>query len=519
MCRLDPGSLLPQTHVIFRCLGGDPTPPTTTSHAKPTGTTSRPPSQFHLSPPPASLFEASRRALDDHRRILANTKPSPSRDAEGVDPVGLEEMRKREERARADSEHWNMVIDRRIEERKRHERELDGTASSDESSGLEYIDEPPREAPFSNSTSSNTAATKNAPPVQQSSDTRRDHQQPPQRSDDREGKEPPAKIVIPWGDDTVQDEEMLRYGLVVYLPFKILICIACQTVIDPKYIFSHVHKDQPRAGVTKAYCLELAQRFSLTPKHQLNPPSTLTKAIPCLELKEGYVYCTGCNRAMEHDRSLKSTHTCSGFEIKKGFAQAFFPRAHQGGYFAVTVPPRRPDVQPMDLVQILKDTFPDPNPADRVITLPKNPPEGNHFLEMQGWVQTLNGLTGAQIQYAVREVNTDLRLLVSRSIAKYMSKVDSDLVGTRHSMRVAMASYNELVFRSHFPLLEITDANGQGTPDDRYVRLPPTTELSAGIQKLRHRPRHFRHWRLPGQIGHDPREYHERTEGARPAVP
>lgn len=150
---------------------------------------------------------------------------------------------------------------------------------------------------------------------------------------------------------------------------------------------------------------------------------------------------------MEHGRSLKSMHSCpDGVEIREGFAQVFFPRLHQVGYFGVTVRPRQHDVQSMDLVQVLKDTFPDHNPANLLITLPDNPHDTNHFLEIQRWVPALSGLTGTEIRFSVREVNPALRELVSGLIGRYMDKIDEELAAMApmtHAVGVAIGSYNK----------------------------------------------------------------------------
>jgi predicted Fe-S protein YdhL (DUF1289 family) len=270
---------------------------------------------------------------------------------------------------------------------------------------------------------------------------------------------------------------MARYGLVINRLLKIAICIGCKTVVDPKFIYNHVHKDQRQANLTKTYCEALPGRFSLTPKTLLEPPSALRPAIPCLELKDGYVYCTGCNRAMEHERSLKATHRCRTFEIKKGFAQAFFPHSHQGGYFAVTLPPRRHDAQPVDTVQLLKNMFQDPPPQDVPIALPANPRDANHFLELKEWVPTLGGLTGSEIQFAVRDINPALRELISDSLKRYMTKVEEALTPKSRSVEVVMGSYTGSVpfFSMPRPSRSLTEQTGSG---GRRTRLKPSSAIA-----------------------------------------
>lgn len=272
------------------------------------------------------------------------------------------------------------------------------------------------------------------------------HSQPVRVSDD-DGEGKRVGVRVPFDSDTVQDEEMRKYGLVAYPPLGIIMCISCQSVINPMEIYNHIRADQRGSRVGKTYCAQLSQRFSLKPKAFLKPPSALRSAVPCLDLREDYSCCTNCNRATEHSSSLTSSpaHKCANFQVRKGFAQAFFPNAHQGGFFGVTLPPKPRDAQPVDIVQTLEDSFPDLDPADLPIALPENPRDGNHFLSIQGWVPALNGLSGAQVWSIVRTINQDVRNKVSKSIDKYLGDIHAALKETDQSMRVSIGSYTGFV--------------------------------------------------------------------------
>lgn len=352
---------------------------------------------------------------------------------------------------KAANERLERFIEKRLEERDErecHERERE---PSDAGSGLEYADDVSDPTP----TAVVEATTAS---VSGSCDKRGDHQNATQASSSGQRKGP-VEVSIPWDDDIVQDGDMSHYGFIVHRSLHILICIGCKTVVDPKEIHSHMHDCHPHIRITKDYCESLKKRFSLTPKADLvrmRPP--LRRAIPCLELKEGLVRCTGCNRAMEHERSFLGAHSCDQFTIVGGVGQAFFPHQHHGGFFGVTVPTRQREEQPVDLVQAIKAAFPDPRPANVPITLPLNPRDAHHFLATQDWISALDNLTGAQIRFAVREVNKPLRLLVSGAINRYIARVAEVLrVSTTHSARVAMGSYTGLVFIPRPIPLETTD--------------------------------------------------------------
>lgn len=266
-------------------------------------------------------------------------------------------------------------------------------------------------------------------------------------SGDDKGKKP-AVIVAPADDDCVDDEVMKQYGIVAYPPLRILLCTTCHSVINPKDIYRHLRSELSEKFVGKTYCKQLVERFALQPKESLKPPSTLRSAIPYLELKEGYVCCTNCNRATEHLSSLKSAHNCTNFEVRKGPVQAFFPNAHQGGFFGVIAPPKPRDVQPSDIDQVLEENFPDLDPANLPIALPENPRDGNHFLTLQGWVPALNGLNGAQIWFVARVIHKNLRNIVSESTEKYMGETYEALRRATHPMTVSIGSYTGFVHLS-----------------------------------------------------------------------
>ena len=258
-----------------------------------------------------------------------------------------------------------------------------------------------------------------------------------------------SEASVPWGDDVIQDQEMLGLGLVVYLPLHILICIGCKTVVDPKGIYDHVRGDRPSVQVTKSYCLSLEKRFSLTPKAGLEAKRPLLRsAIPCLKIREGLVRCTECNHAMEHKRSFHGAHSCTNSTIVSSLAsQSFFPHEHQGRYFGVTLPTQPREEHPVDVVQAFKDAFPNPSPANVPIRLPDDAREANHFLATQNWIPALDGLTGGEIEDVIKGANPDLRPLVSAAITRYIFRVAKGLedIGS-HSPRVSMGSYTGLAF-------------------------------------------------------------------------
>ena len=375
-----------------------------------------------LTPPPSP---PTRRRKSERRPLTrASQEGSPTVDSlppRAVSPAGIKGPR----------EHLHGTVNGRVKGGREHRPEGGEPRRRDASPSLAV------------GSASGSAVGTGALPTQNSSSTFENEPSLPHPPGSAPGKE---EIVVPWDDDTVQDPDMRKYGLVVYRPLHILLCVGCKSVINPDHIHTHVRREQRHVDITKAYCDSLKARFRLTPKSLLRRPSIPKRAIPCLQVKENYAYCSVCNRAFAHSRTLRSKHsTCPGHRVEHGLAQTFFPRSHHGGYFAVTMPPSEPRPRLTNLAQRLRNSFPDPDPVDVPITLPPNPRDSNHFLEMQQWVPTLDGLTGAEVQFIAREVNPLLRTSVRDTLGRYMDAVDESLRHSTHAMRVAMGSYNGFV--------------------------------------------------------------------------
>ena len=161
-----------------------------------------------------------------------------------------------------------------------------------------------------------TGASKKSPTLPQ-------HAQEADQSTGKGGQPP----IIPWDKHTVQEESMIQLGIVVNTELHIFTCLKCKQVIDPSVICKHILHNLPHAEVTDQYCDEMRQRYSLTPKDKLTPPAGLRPAIPNLELRSDYVYCSVCFHAVKLQSSLanKKVHSCAVYKPKTGYAQAYFP--------------------------------------------------------------------------------------------------------------------------------------------------------------------------------------------------
>ena len=260
--------------------------------------------------------------------------------------------------------------------------------------------------------------------------------------DDHTG--PPPNTTVLWNEHTFQDEQMARFGIVVQKDLRILTCVKCKCVVDPSAIGRHIRREIPRAKITEEYCAELRKKFNLIPKQELERPKTLQPAIPNLELRVGYWYCSECCYAVRRKHTLLTKHTtCRNSEPKQGYAQAYFGSHHQGGFFAVAVAQSQPPDRTLNLVKAFKRRFPDPLPENEPIRHPENPRDTNHFLSVRPWMEVVEGLTGKQVWEAVRGVNARMKLAISPSVGKYVDDINTELgKDDMYRQGVAIGSFN-----------------------------------------------------------------------------
>lgn len=257
--------------------------------------------------------------------------------------------------------------------------------------------------------------------------------------------EPTPNPTIPWDEHTIQDEQMVQLGIAVNTELRILTCIKCKQAIDPSAIRKHIRRDLPHVAVTDEYCEGIRQKYSLIPRDELTPPTGLRPAVPNLELRSNYFYCSVCFHAVKLRTSLanKNVHSCPVYEARRGYAQAYFPSHNQGGFFAVTVPEQPPPNEAFDLVGAFKSKYPEPLPQDQPIAIPEDARNTHSFLTDAGWANIVNGLTGRQVWEAARGADRGTKGLISPSIGKYVDDINAELQKAEtYSWGVAIGSYN-----------------------------------------------------------------------------
>jgi len=239
----------------------------------------------------------------------------------------------------------------------------------------------------------------------------------------------PFDIPMIWDERSFQDNEMSALGIIAHPELKILTCSTCKHVIDPDEIRKHVSRHLPRPAVDKIDYEKLREKFSLIPKKALTIPGSIIPAIPTLHVYRNLAHCTQCGYAVKNPRSLHRHTTCGEkVRYRLGYAQAYFPKENHGGFFAVTITEPPPNPQPgLNLLNLLKNKYPDPLPGQTPITLTEHVRDTNPFLARSNWARIFNGLTGQEVWNAVRADNDDLRGSVSPSVKRYIQDVNTKL--------------------------------------------------------------------------------------------
>lgn len=258
----------------------------------------------------------------------------------------------------------------------------------------------------------------------------------------------PISISIAWGDHTVQDEDMSAIGIAAHPNLHILTCLDCKCVIDPCDIRKHVSLHVPRSMISKDYCQELQNRFSLIAKKDLKIPGEIIPAIPTLPVFRDLPHCPECGYAVKVERSLEKHKCCGKMTPGVGYAQAYFPKENHGGFFAVTVTEPTPPEPGLDLTEVLKQKYPDPVPGQVPITLPQHVKDTNPFLARSNWAEVVKGLTGERVWNAVRKDNDQLRGWVTPSVRRYIADVNAKLKSSNNDVEgMAIGSYYGFVQR------------------------------------------------------------------------
>ena len=266
----------------------------------------------------------------------------------------------------------------------------------------------------------------------------------PENEEEGTGKDQTETPKARWSEDTVQTEAMASLGLCVNTLARVIVCIACSSVIRPADLPGHFTKNHSPISISAS----LSQEFSDTHNLRTNldsRPGRIISAIYGLQLTGGYLGCDDCGFACKSDKAMaRHFHLNQGCKTSRpSLAQTFRPRSKRF-YFGVTLEPdHMPESQdpPLDPVSYLKKKY-EPTPFSEVpIKSPNSAQDTNHFLEIEKWHLYIEGKRGSEIYEAVRERETRLREAVRICVERFATDVAGKLSKVDHEVKVAMADY------------------------------------------------------------------------------
>ena len=239
-----------------------------------------------------------------------------------------------------------------------------------------------------------------------------------------------------WSEVTVQTEEMSRFGICVNTAARVLVCIACATVIKPLQLPHHFSKTHPPISIPAAFCHELIDTYNLHQDPLQLRPGQLITAIYGLDIFDGYFHCNTCGYAYKTEKRIKdhvqNSQRCTLY--RRGYAQTF--RASNRMYFGVDLQ-QSPDLieDPLDSLNYLKTKYA-PLPFNQVPIQCPEACDANHFLNLEQWHKHIEGRAPEEVHRVVRvrepELRKEVRIVVeryARDAVKKLEKVDNEVKG------------------------------------------------------------------------------------------
>jgi hypothetical protein len=246
-----------------------------------------------------------------------------------------------------------------------------------------------------------------------------------------------------WSEDMVQTEEMEKLGICINLAAKVVVCLDCRSAIKPSNLSSHIIKVHPPMKTDSAFCEGLETKYGLNPSPFDTRPGRIIPAIYGLDLIEGFVTCDTCGYACSTDERMKRHFRGSdGCETSQArCVQTFRPRSRRF-YFGVDhASTAKPVDDPLDPVVYLKKKFAPPPFSSIPITSPKTARDAHHFLNSEHWDEYVQGKNGADIYFAVRERDAELRGEVRTCVERYVEAAVKDLKSADNEPRAVMGDY------------------------------------------------------------------------------
>ena len=240
-----------------------------------------------------------------------------------------------------------------------------------------------------------------------------------------------------WSEDTVQTEAMSRLGICINTAARVVVCIACASVIRPLELPTHFSKTHPPMSISATFCQELTDTYNLCEDPLGSRPGMIITAIYGLDLMTGYLSCDTCGYACRTENRIKThigkSQECRTYRCR--YAQAYRSSSNRM-YFGVVLQHASDQIEdPLDPFAYLKAKFA-PLPFNQVPISCPAPRDANHFLNLEHWHKHVEGRTGAEIHQGVRErepkLRSEVRVVMERyakDAIKKLEKLDDEAKG------------------------------------------------------------------------------------------
>jgi hypothetical protein len=267
------------------------------------------------------------------------------------------------------------------------------------------------------------------------------------RDNNRDSHSPgPDKTKARWSEDTVQTISMSRFGICINTAAKVVVCIACATVVKPLELPAHFSKTHSPMTIDNTFCQELVTTYDLIKDPLRSRPGRIITAIYGLDLVDDYLSCDNCGYASRTEIRMKShistSQQCNSYRPR--YVQSFRSNADQM-FFGVQLQ-RTLDAtkDSLDPVAFLKSKYA-PAPFNQVPIKNPAPCDTSNFLNHEHWHKHVEGRTPAEIQRAAREWEPKLRQEVRVVVERYASDAVKKLEKLDNEAKGAIGDYLGLV--------------------------------------------------------------------------
>jgi hypothetical protein len=245
------------------------------------------------------------------------------------------------------------------------------------------------------------------------------------------------KSTAQWSEDTVQTETMSQIGICINTIARVVVCIACASVIKPLELPVHFRKTHPPMSITAAFCRELVACYNLLEDPLQSRPGSIITAVYGLDLFDDFLSCDACGYACKTESRIKRhigrSVGCTSYRLRQ--VQTFRSSSNQMYFGVQSSHTSDPIEDPLDPVVYLKAKFA-PLPFDQTPIACPTACDANHFLNIEHWHKHVEGRTGAEIDEVVRvraaEIRQEVRIVAERyaeSAIKQLEKLDDEVKG------------------------------------------------------------------------------------------